>query len=1835
MANVVGVEGDILQQETSKPTTALPTFDVFRLRDQLVGDYSRYLRSFLSIGDQRILELVSEVLESGHLWPEPLIQMNPAFEPGGYVNELVAEGLLHPKCRDIFAIKEPNGQVVRPMRLHRHQVDAIRVARQRESYVLTTGTGSGKSLSYIVPIVDDVLRRGGGKGKISAIIIYPMNALANSQMNELERFLKWGFDGKGSPVTFGRFTGQENQEARDLLRSNPPDILLTNYVMMELLLTRPYDHKIVEAASALRFLVLDELHTYRGRQGADVAMLVRRICQRCGAADTICVGTSATLASEGNQEARTRVVADFATRMFGLTVKPESIIGETLSRVTEDNVDRERLRRRLQNPPQRGLSISFQDFCSDPLSAWMESKFGLTREEGRLVRARPITINGASGASHQLAEETGLSQELCRRAIEEAFLEAYRADPHPETNSPPFAFKLHQFFSKGDTIYASLESPEKRYLTLQGQQFVPGDRSKLLFPLCFCRECGQEYYSVFGRLEGKSVCQVEPRRFQDRMGEEGTEPGYLYLNPRNPWPLDSDKISDRLPEDWQEEGRQGLKLRSSLKYLMPKSLRVTGDGKVSPGALEFHYVQSPFRFCMNCGVTYDSSMRSDVPKLTTLDMSGRSTATTLLSVAVHRSFVESDGGLPVEARKLLAFTDNRQDASLQAGHFNDFVQVGWLRSALYRAALSAGAQGLAHEDLTHKVFAALNLAPDMYCLNPEAQFLAKQQNEQALREVLGYRLYRDLMRGWRVSFPNLEQCGLLEISYISLAEVTQAREVWEELHPALRQCSPDKRYTVLKTLLDFLRRELVIRVSYLEAPQQEKIKQLSNQRLREPWDIDEDEVLETSKVAFPCGKPPANARGITVSGRGGFGRYLRRKSILGGLSLVETDKVILDLFRVLQIAGLLEQVYEPKEAEGTPGYQISAAGMVWKAGTGKQPFYDPIRIPRLPDTEANPNAYFLEFYREAARLSLGLEAREHTAQVPAEARLKRENLFREGKLPVMYCSPTMELGVDIKQLNVVGMRNVPPSPANYAQRSGRAGRSGQPALVFTYCTAGSPHDQYFFRRQARMVAGSVELPRIDLGNEDLVAAHVRAEWLAATEQDLKTSLKEILDLEGDHPSLSLLPSVSDNLRSPKALVKARQLTMRVLDTIAEDLRQAGWFTQEWLDQVLNQAVQDLDRACDRWRELHRAATQQIDLQVRIIKDASRSAQDRKQAQRLEREAQAQLKLLLDSDDRTDSDFYSYRYFASEGFLPGYNFPRLPLSAYIPGRRHKDEFVSRPRFLAISEFGPRSIIYHEGSRFQINRVFLPLEGGEVSCISAKRCDACGTMHVATDVDRCESCNALLPLAMESLFRMRSVVTRRRDRIHCDEEERTRMGFELQTGISYEPRSLASACCRGELQVNGQTAAKLLYAQAAQIWRMNLGEVRRKKKEEHGFFLDVEGGYWARNENEEDSSDDPTRGPTKKVIPYVQDHRNSLILEPTQTVDPPTLMSLMWALKRAIQTTYQLEDQELAAEPLPSSDTPAQMLFYEASEGGAGVLRRLLLEPGAVAAVCQIALGLCHYDPETGADRKSAGPEACEAACYDCLLSYSNQHVQKLLDRKTLPELLSSWKAGKVVSSSSELSRAEHLERLLKQCDSQLEKIWLAFLEERQLRLPSQGQLFIEKAGTRPDFVYAQPKTAIYVDGPPHDYPDRQKRDRLQEEELSDLGYRVLRFGHRELAVVSEAGKTSWASLITDNPDVFGGVPARHVVKGQNDLFDPAWHDLLARLPFDYQPGEDIEDERGVVGSSEVELSKGNRRLRLLCQGPDAEEVLRASKARGVEAWIVDPKDPTLFARLEGW
>ena len=234
-------------------------------------------------------------------WPEPLLRLNPTFRLGGNIDDLGEQGALHTRMRADLPVREADtDHHGKQLLLHRHQREAILETRKGRSYVLTRGTGLGKSLAYIVPIVDHVLRRGSGHG-IQAIVVYPINALANSQHEELGKLIDRGYPEGGSPVRFTRFTGREKGEVREEIRRNPPDILLTNYMMAELLLTCTEDGELVWAAKDLRFLVFDELHTYCGRQGAEVAMHIRR-CGHAFGNYIVCVGTSATMTSGGGSE---------------------------------------------------------------------------------------------------------------------------------------------------------------------------------------------------------------------------------------------------------------------------------------------------------------------------------------------------------------------------------------------------------------------------------------------------------------------------------------------------------------------------------------------------------------------------------------------------------------------------------------------------------------------------------------------------------------------------------------------------------------------------------------------------------------------------------------------------------------------------------------------------------------------------------------------------------------------------------------------------------------------------------------------------------------------------------------------------------------------------------------------------------------------------------------------------------------------------------------------------------------------------------------------------------------------------------------------------------------------------------------------------------------------------------------------------------------------------------------------------------------------------------------------------------------------------------------------
>ncbi len=776
--------------------------DAFAVHDQLIQDYRSFTEGFVEIRDPRIAEHVERQAAEGAQWPAPWLALNPAFAPGGRIDELVAQGLLHPECERIFRPKrsvDDAGDA--PITLHRHQRDAVDVARTGASYVLTTGTGSGKSLAYIVPIVDQVLRESSGKG-IKAIVVYPMNALANSQREELAKFLTHGYGEGQEPVTFARYTGQEDDETREQILRHPPDILLTNYVMLELLLTRPEERRsLIQAAEGLRFLVLDELHTYRGRQGADVAMLVRRVREACRAHDTLqCIGTSATMASGDTVAAQRAEVAGVARQIFGTGVDAGHVITETLVRATTTrSPDPAGLVQAVQargdaEADDPALKAGYDALRADPLCSWIEDTFGITEEPstGALVRRTPTTVDQAATA---LAELTGQEPVGCATAIRATLLAGSRTmDAH--TARPLFAFRLHQFLSKGGTVFTTLEPDATRSIESEFQVELPGRRP--LFPLAFCRECGQEYLMATREHQGDHEVTFRARH---ALRPADQYDGYLFVSGDYEWPVAP--IADgRLPATWLAQTSSGHHVVPARRDDVPRRYRVNPDTSGAPaegdnapaGGVVAAWVPGTFRFCLRCGVSYEAVRSNEFGKLVTLDREGRSSAMSVLAASVLRSLRRiDDEGFPEEARKLLTFVDNRQDASLQAGHFNDFALVVQLRAALYRALQDAGDDGVNTLDLGAELTRALALQPADYAQAPEA-IVGRQRTERALRNVIEYRAMRDLQRGWRVTLPNLEQTGLLVVDYPELAALSEVDEAWSAVHPTLAAASPGRAH---------------------------------------------------------------------------------------------------------------------------------------------------------------------------------------------------------------------------------------------------------------------------------------------------------------------------------------------------------------------------------------------------------------------------------------------------------------------------------------------------------------------------------------------------------------------------------------------------------------------------------------------------------------------------------------------------------------------------------------------------------------------------------------------------------------------------------------------------------------------------------------------------------------------------------------------------------------------------------------------------------------------------------------------------------------------------------
>ena len=995
--------------------------------------------------------------------------------------------------------------------------------REPQPVIVTTGTGSGKTEAFLYPIIDHCLReRAAGRQGVKALLLYPMNALAADQARRLAELLHT--DPRLGGVTAGLYVGGDGRhetvgpdhliDRRSVLRAWPPDILLTNYKMLDLLLSRPEDRGLWEAnePGTLRYVVLDEFHTYDGAQGTDVAMLLRRLGARLGQAEpgrplgpAAPVATSATLGG-GSDGAALR---EFAEQVFGVPFPEGSVIGEDRLSVEEacGQVDYT-----LPIPEvEEVLKVPEQDLPAGLVPLFTKKgSWGSLEELGEVLQRHPLT--------RAVLLATGERARPWRQAVEMVVDRAPswgRADQEGQDvgealarfvallswarrpgGRPLYSVEVQLWVREVSRLLRRVApEPSFRWLDSAGPERAAegAEQPAPELPAVYCRHCGRSgWLALAAELDGSLVFRPEqayrsaitsPGRTRALIPAAAGEPGARYLDPRT-----RELLSAPQP------GRQTIPV-----------LVTPGEAEAARSA------------CPSCG--HDDG----------ITFLGARVAS-LASVCITQLF-----GSPLVApqeRKLLAFTDSVQDAAHRAAFFSGRTYRFNLRTLIAGVVMREGAVSLT--DLGGELLAAAGQDPEaLLALTPPD--LLNHKGVRALWKGGGGQDGRDLLAD-RLRLEAALEVGLrarigrtLELTR-TLAAAVEPRDphalaglVAEAYRHVTGQPAPaagERQYAVyLRGLLERLRLQGGIhhrwlepyikehgnawrlwggrpdgmpafpsgqrRPAFLTTGQAELLDSLTASGHTPTWVVD----WAGRTLGLPPNKARALNRHVADLIAASEEEVLRAWQARGGHTVYGLDPQAVVLHDVPGEAGepapsllrcdtcLALHAAPPDRLEdwvGTPCLRYRCPGA-----------YQP--------APAEQSSYYRRLYRSGTMRRV--VTAEHTGLLSRAQRERLEAAFKAGTAPdapnVIACTPTMELGIDIGGLSAVLLTSVPRRPAAYLQRVGRAGRLSGNALVMVVLPT-EPHALYFLAQPEHMLDGEVRPPGCYLDASEIL----RRQYLA-------------------------------------------------------------------------------------------------------------------------------------------------------------------------------------------------------------------------------------------------------------------------------------------------------------------------------------------------------------------------------------------------------------------------------------------------------------------------------------------------------------------------------------------------------------------------------------------------------------------------------------------------------------------------------------------------------------------------------------------------------------------
>jgi len=1595
-------------------------FNPISASEEIKKSYIDYILTTFSISDNFYYGKFKERLnENGAITKGPYLEINDSYKTGENIEELIIDGEITPLFRNLEKNKNESEKEIQIYRsLYIHQVEAIKQLNKGKNIVVTSGTGSGKTETFIIPIINSLLREVEAKtldNGVRAILIYPMNALANDQMKRLREQLS-----DLPEITFGVYTGNTDSKyesalaeykmlfrdengnsilpikneliSRDQMQETPPHILITNYAMLEYMLLRPNDDKVF-ANAKLKFIVLDEAHIYRGATGIETSLLIRRLKARVAKNPVQFIITSATLGGpEVNED-----IKRFASNLCDVDFETNGIIRSIPQREKEPDTlldyplsIYENILEKKENLDDvfRKYKLDFTKYQNDCEKLYNFALISKPYQILRRILNHPKTVD-------EIVNEMKGFIEITREEVVNminVFAQAER------NRSSLFKAKYHLFARALEGVYLCLGY--KDLFINRKQTLEIGNDCYKVFEASVCDECGR--LAIAGDIQKNIFIQVS-NTSSDKSRH------FLIMN------NEVENLIDDEIYEFQENRKnefilcvkcgtvvsnlRGSKLTcdcgSQYRVYLTEALHsdVTGKGKC-PACNAGHFRMFYLGYDAATAVLA-SELFEQIPGI---EIKVSKPKNVVPENSFFKALSNTSISTVVKAKQFLSFSDNRNDAAYFASFLNSSYEEILRRRGMFHVikknksilesegmSVSGFVSDLADYFFEKKVF----ISPDSIDqLNNDISKLCKRHAwKTVMNEMVNSRRSTSFTSFGCIKFEfkgnRVIEDGIGKIAYkysVSPKDIEALFDYY--IQDIILYGTFEGEITLTEDEREYIFYSRVPKLLTYSKTSVDKKKNniygfLPTQNIKNGTNSKNSRLLRTMQI------PQIKEEEAINLLEDYYNNILLNERT--GLTKAESDCYFLETDKLIIKAPKQGELYQCNKCR-----KITAINFMKHCSSMKcdgeliKVDFDKMRI----------DNHYIDLYTSESMIPLYV--REHTAQLSKEQAQKYQNQFIDKKINALSCSTTFEMGVDVGDLETVLMRNIPPSPANYVQRAGRAGRRSKSAAFSLTFAKLSSHDFTFYDKPLDMITGKIKVPHFVIENEKIIYRHIFAVALSSF-------FAKNIDVYNLNNATVLLNKDGFEIMKEYFLSKPEDLKSLLTKSIPVEVhKQFGISNFGWLEKLISENGY-LTIAILDFRN-------QLEWYKNEIKTCSGN-EDYRGASSLQNQLE---KFLGGKNEKIDLIEFLVR----SNILPKYGFPVDTAELYTVSdyaSTKKTVQLSRDLQLAISEYAPGSQVVAD-SRLYTSRYIRKIPNSanmrdwEVNYIAECKTKECGTMNfrkneILNDDERCVSCNQFIPKSRwQKTIEPRkgfSISIKESQNAPTKKPEKSYRSDDFYIGDS-ERKTISSYLYKAnefELEMQSTTNDSLMVITDDDFFTCeNCGysESRRELMSEKNFNP----AYPSFKKAHESSTGRKCSGVLMKCK-ISHTFKTDVVLLKFHSIvsrDYNTMLSVMYSLLEAISSELDIERDDIKG-CLHLSRFSGKLIYsiiiYDAVAGGAGHVRRIVSADGLVfKTIIQSAL------------RISSSCD-CEPSCYKCLRNYSNQKFHDQIDRKKAESFLSQY------------------------------------------------------------------------------------------------------------------------------------------------------------------------------------------------------------------------------------